>query len=183
MGRAELIELNELKALLEEHHPILEDREKGLTAEIAETMPKVEHAVVSCIYAHANSKKSAVEAIKAHGFGLTDKSVPLPSLGVVITDSGMRMVEEAPDYSITMTGVDVDVMVNEFRSFIQSLVSLSDNQKKLGELVAELEDVRRKNNAIKHALLPEIHEKVHDILVKIDEEERDSMVQLKFFRA
>lgn len=182
MGRAELIELKELKNLLEEHRPILEDREKGLVSEINEEMPQLEHAVVSCIYAYNNAKKSAVDAIKTCGMGLVEKSVPLPSIGVVMGETSIRLVHETPDYSITMTDVEVDWMVDEFRELLGTIVSIVEHEMTIREIVDELSDVRRKNNAIKHALIPEIQEQMHDIEVKMDEEELDNMVRLRFFK-
>ena len=181
MGRFELIELKDFKNLLAEHQPILEDREKGLSGEVSEEMPELEHAIVSCIYAHTNAKKSAIDAIKTHGMGVVEKSVPLPSVGVVIGESGARLVAEAADHSLTLTDVEVDWMIDEFREFLDTIVHVVEHELKLRALVDELDDVRRKTNAIKHSLIPDILQQMHDIEVKIDEEELDSMVQLKFF--
>jgi vacuolar-type H+-ATPase subunit D/Vma8 len=181
MGRAELIELNELKQLLEDHQPILEDREKGLKSEVNQQIPELEHAIIGCIYAYNNSKKSVMEVVQIFGSDIIKKCVPLLSVGVMVKEGFLKLIEEIPEYSITMSDVEVDWMVSEFRELLHHIVHIAEQQKIMKELVDELNEVRRKNNAIKHALIPEIDEKIKEVEDKIEQEEVDGMIQLKFF--
>ena len=181
MGRAELLELNELKELLEEHQPILEDREKGLKAEMNEQSPKLEHAIIACIYAYNNSEKTVMEVIRKFGLKLVERSVPVLSVGVRKGEIGLRLVQEPPDYSLTMTDVEVDQMVSEFRELLGKIAEIAGQQLLMKEIVDELNDVRRKNNAIKHALIPNLEMQILEVEDRIEQEEIDAMVQLKFF--
>jgi vacuolar-type H+-ATPase subunit D/Vma8 len=181
MGRAELLELNELKQLLEEHQPILEDREKGLKNEMNEQIPGLEHAVIGTIYTYNNAEKSVMDVIKIFGLKLIEKCIPTMSIGIKLTENDVKLIKETPDYSLTMSDVEVDWMVNEFRELLEQIVNIAKKQVIMRELVDELSDVRRKNNAIKHALIPRIEEQIHEIEDKIEQEEVDSIIQLKFF--
>jgi len=180
MSRAELIELNETKKLLEEHQPILESREKGLNAELANKMPELEHAIISLVYAYNNSKKRADEILKIYGPNLIKKTVPSPTLNVSMGEE-IKLVTSPPDYSTTLTDVDVDTMVKEFRELLSAVLNIVNHQKDIKSIMEELNDVRRKNNAIKHAIIPELLENMKELNDKLEQEEIDEKIRLMFF--
>ena len=177
--RAELIELQELKKLLEEHQPILEDREKGLANEVENIMPELESAIKGLTHNFKRATSQAVRVVKRFGPRLYEKAVPLETVSV--DREGFVLLESEPAYSVTLTDSSVDLMTKEFRELLKKIVDVVHIQMRVREIADELNDVRRKNNAIKHAIIPDIVERIKRIESDIEQEELEEMVRLKTF--
>ena len=180
MSKVELLDLHETRKLLEENQPILENRESAIKHEISEMMPNLEHAFVECTYHLSHAKKSAIDVVKSLGPGISEKAVPNESVRICL--SPIRLESENPEYSITMTDVDVDFMAKEFRELLGSCTNVVAIKTQIKELLEELGEVRRKNNAIKHALIPQINERILEIKNKMEDDELDELVRLRFFK-
>jgi V/A-type H+-transporting ATPase subunit D len=81
-------------------------------------------------------------------------------------------------YGYMNTSGEMDITLKSFDRFLESLLKLAEKEKMLQLLAMEIEETRRRVNALEYKLIPDIEETIKFITMKLDENERSNMVRL-----
>ena len=81
-------------------------------------------------------------------------------------------------YGYINTSGDIDISLDKFDKFIESLLILAEKEKTVQLMATEIQETRRRVNALEYKLIPNLKETIKFISMKIDENERASIVRL-----
>ena len=76
------------------------------------------------------------------------------------------------------TSGDIDIALDRFDKFIEKLLALAEKEKAVQLMATEIEETRRRANALEYKLIPNLQETIKFITVKLDENERATIVRL-----
>ncbi|MEM0475989.1 MAG: V-type ATP synthase subunit D [Candidatus Norongarragalinales archaeon] len=98
-------------------------------------------------------------------------NVKSPTLRVVVKQEGDCIGHQR-------TPLDADVALSEFKPLLAEVVRLAETQKKIQLLAPEAERTRRRVNALKYVILPQLNALIRGIEMKLGEMERSSFATL-----
>ena len=81
-------------------------------------------------------------------------------------------------YGYAFTSADLDDSVKSLADIQPDMLRLAEVEKSCQLLADEIEETRRRVNALEHVTIPETEEMIHSISMKLDEAERSSQVRL-----
>ncbi len=81
-------------------------------------------------------------------------------------------------YGYAFTSADLDDSVKRLADVLPDLLRLAEVEKGCQLLADEIEETRRRVNALEHVTIPDTEEMIHSISMKLDEAERSSQVRL-----
>lgn len=99
-------------------------------------------------------------------------NVMVPSLSIKTTGS----VDIT--YGFAFTPCELDESVLKLSSLVKKMVELAEIEKSCDMLAVEIEKTRRRVNAIEYVLIPNLEETIHYIIMKLDDNERSSIIRL-----
>ena len=85
---------------------------------------------------------------------------------------------EMISYGFLNTSGEMDISLIKFEKFIESLLTLAESEKTVHLLANEIEETRRRVNALEYRLIPEIEETIRFITMKLSETERSNTIRL-----
>ena len=80
-------------------------------------------------------------------------------------------------YGYAFTSADLDESVKSLADILPDMLRLAEVEKSCQLLADEIEETRRRVNALEHVTIPETEEMIHSISMKLDEAERSSQVR------
>lgn len=81
-------------------------------------------------------------------------------------------------YGFAYTSGELDDAVKRLSDIMPSLLQLAETEKTAALLSAEIEKTRRRVNALEYVMIPQLHETIKYITMKLDENERSSQARL-----
>ncbi len=81
-------------------------------------------------------------------------------------------------YSLTFTSASLDESVMKLKELAPKLIALAEAQKKVDLMSKEIENTRRRVNAIEHIRLPNLQSNIKMIVLKLDDNERFNTVRM-----
>ena len=81
-------------------------------------------------------------------------------------------------YGFAFTSADLDDAVKSLADILPDMLRLAEVEKGCQLLADEIEETRRRVNALEHVTIPETEETIRSIKMKLDENERSSQVRL-----
>ncbi len=105
-------------------------------------------------------------------------------------DTASKMGVEVPTFSLEMTpalgngfgmtetSAELDEAVQLLAQSFSSMVELAEVEKTVELLAGEIERTRRRVNALEYVIIPQLHEQIRYITMKLDENERSTLVRL-----
>ena len=100
-------------------------------------------------------------------------SVDVPT----ITYTGGEESAEIP-YAFTFTSFNLDAAVMKLSGLLPKLLELAEVEKTCSRLAEEIEKTRRRVNALEYVMIPEMQESIKFITMKLEENDRASLVRL-----
>jgi len=190
-------ELAKLKARLNSArrgHKLLKDKcdqlmkELLATVSVANSARNIIEAKMSNIhfgFAIASSQtsdislKSAVALPKGNTkseIQISEKSI----MGVEVPTFSMPVLDESIEgvYGSSMTSEMLDDSYLQVKGILNDLLLLSEKEKTVLLLAKEIEKTRRRVNALEYIMIPELVKAVADIVLRLDEDEREETVRL-----
>ena len=82
-------------------------------------------------------------------------------------------------YGFAFTSVDLDDAVRSLADVLPQMLELAAKEKACQLLAGEIEETRRRVNALEHVMIPETRESIRYITMKLDENERSSQIRLR----
>ena len=81
-------------------------------------------------------------------------------------------------YAFTFTSYELDAAVVELSDLLPQLIELAEVEKTCSLLAEEIEKTRRRVNALEYVMIPEMQESIRYITMKLEENDRASLVRL-----
>lgn len=100
-------------------------------------------------------------------------SVNVPSIQIKKTDSTSLY-----PYSFASVTSELDSSISTISVLAEKLIKLAEVEKTCNMLAGEIEKNRRRVNALEYIMIPQTEEAIHDITMKLDENERGNIVRL-----
>jgi len=188
--RMELTRLRKRLALARRGHKLLKDKRDelmrqwlGIIEEVRELRFSIEKEFQSIIERFMLARASA-------GSHQTEQELLIPSKNVSVSVSKRNIMSVyVPEYTMEISGDiipygymntsgEMDITLKSFDRFLESLLKLAEKEKMLQLLAMEIEETRRRVNALEYKLIPDIEETIKFITMKLDENERSNMVRL-----
>lgn len=79
-------------------------------------------------------------------------------------------------YGLSGTNALLDEAITKFDELFETLIQLAQIEKQAERMAIELETTRRRVNALEHKMIPDLQETVKYIKMKLDENERASII-------
>ena len=100
-------------------------------------------------------------------------SVDVPTIRYTGSNAGTEI-----PYSFTFTSYELDAAVVELSDLLPQLIELAEVEKTCSLLAEEIEKTRRRVNALEYVMIPEMQESIRYITMKLEENDRASLVRL-----
>ena len=192
-NRMELLRLRKRYALALRGHKMLKDKLDGLVKEFLPLARQYRDVRVSVdrelpkllrpfLLARMGSPRGTVETAleqvgALHAVPLQITATHWRILNVVLT----RLEAKAPpmaDYSLLDTPAELDTAIVALRDYLNKILILAELEHAVRLLAKEVEETRRRVNALEYILLPELREAIKFIKAKLDEAERSHISRL-----
>lgn len=99
--------------------------------------------------------------------------VDVPSITVTKSSD-----EQTIPYALSSAPYELDSAVTKLSSLMDKLIKLAEVEKTCNMLADEIEKNRRRVNALEYVMIPQLNETIKYIVMKMDENERSSLVRL-----
>ena len=138
-----------------------------------------------------DAMKSFVLAKAAMSTAAVEEALVVPaSSAKVEISSGKVLSTEVPvltyvpagsgglPYGVLGTSSELDGAVAKFAEIMPLLIELAEVEKTCNLLADEIEKTRRRVNALEYVMIPQLQDAIHDISMKLDENERGNLTRL-----
>ncbi|MDE5853302.1 MAG: V-type ATP synthase subunit D [Oscillospiraceae bacterium] len=190
------MELNKIKGLLitaRKGHKLLKDKRDELMRQflnIAKTTlrlrKQIEKDILSANFnleiAKARTSKQAVKTAlllskQESLIKLSTKNIMGVTLPSFILEQKVRP-SDSISYGFSQTSIHLDKAINSYNKILPSLIELAENEKTISILADEIEQTRRRVNALEHLVIPNYQDTIRFITLKLDETERGNIARL-----
>lgn len=188
--RMELLKLKKRLLLASRGHKLLKDKRDELMRQLLEIIDDVKEMRLS-VEKEFNSILELFVLAKARmGPFQLEQALLIPSKKISVSVSQKNMMSvRVPEYSKEVSGNiipygllntsgDIDIALYKFERFIEDLLSLAEKEKAVHMMATEIEETRRRVNALEYRLIPDLQETIKFITMKLDENERSNIVRL-----
>ena len=188
--RMELLRLKKRLVLAKRGHKLLKDKRDELMRQLLEMIDEVK----TLRFSIENDFQEILEKFllgKARmGPSSAETALLIPSKEISVDMEQKNMMSvKVPVYTKEVSGSiipygyidtsgEMDVALAKFDTFIESLLSLAEKEKTVQLLANEIEETRRRVNALEYRLIPELEETIKFITMKLSETERANIVRL-----
>lgn len=100
-------------------------------------------------------------------------SIPVPKLTMQTQQD-----EFVYPYGYATTGADLDTAVQALAEILPLMLELAEVEKTTSRLADEIEKTRRRVNALEYVMIPQFDEAIHDIQMKLEENDRGNTSRL-----
>lgn len=199
--RMELTRLKKRLKTARRGHKLLKDKRDELMKQFLEVVKEnkrlrllVEEGVTrmygSFIVASAKLGESAVSealmapktygVLKVAGKNIMSVNVPLFSYEIkaaTVSGEGGSDSDIYP-YGFAYTTADLDLAVEESTALLPLMIRLAEVEKTADMLADEIEKTRRRVNALEYIMIPQFEDKIKEITLKLEENERGNTTRL-----
>lgn len=146
-----------------------------------ETEEKLQKAMQSFVLARAMMSTAEIEEALLYPARAIDLdqsvqnvlSIPVPKLEMQDPQDGFVY-----PYGFASTGADLDTAVQALAEILPLMLELAEVEKATSRLADEIEKTRRRVNALEYVMIPQFDEAIHDIQMKLEENERGNTSRL-----
>lgn len=188
--RMELLRLRRRLSLARRGHKLLKDKRDELMRQWLGVIDEVKELRFSIEKEFQSILERFVMAKAGAGSRQTEQELLLPSKEISISVEKKNVMSvRIPVYTKQISGSiipygyintsgEMDIALKSFESFIDKLLNLAEKEKMLQLMAIEIEETRRRVNALEYKLIPAIEETIKFITMKLDESERSNTVRL-----
>lgn len=189
------MELKRLKTRLnmaKRGHKLLKDKSDEMIRRFMEfanqnkaLREQVEKELKSALTTFVVAKAVSDDAVIQEAVAMPSKKVEieLDSQNVMSVLVPLISVKESQEgdkypYSFSAVTAELDESVEVMGGMLKSLVKLAEVEKTCNMLAIEIEKNRRRVNALEYVMIPQLEETIRFITMKLDENERSTVVRL-----
>jgi V/A-type H+-transporting ATPase subunit D len=188
--RMELLRLKKRLNLARRGHKLLKDKRDELMRQLLAVIDEVKALRLSIEKQFQSILERFVLAKASLGPHQADQELLLPSKKISVSASMRNIINvSVPVYAREVSGDiipygyintsgEMDIALNDFEKFLDDLLGLAEKEKSVQLLAVEMEETRRRVNALEYKLIPSITETIKFITMKLEENERSNTVRL-----
>ncbi|MBM3700787.1 MAG: V-type ATP synthase subunit D [Actinobacteria bacterium] len=188
--RMELLRLKKRLTLAERGHKLLKDKRDELMRQLLGMIDDVKTLRLSIENEFQSILEGFMLAKAKMGPYQTEQALLIPKKKIAVTtDEKNLMSVRVPVFKKEVTGDiisygflnttgEMDISLIKFEKFIEALLSLAEKEKTVQLLANEIEETRRRVNALEYRLIPEFLETIKFITMKLAETERSNTIRL-----
>jgi V/A-type H+-transporting ATPase subunit D len=188
--RMELLRLRKRVVLARRGHKLLKDKQDELLRQLMELVKvvadlrkivekRLQESSQRFLLARASMDPESLEEallIPAKKLSVAVRKRNLMSVRVPVFERSVS--GEIHSYGFANTSGELDVSLVSLDEVLDELLSLSEKEKTLFMLAAEVDKTRRRVNALEYILIPSLDETIRNITMKLAEMERGNVVRL-----
>lgn len=188
--RMELLRLRKRLSLARRGHKLLKDKRDELMRQLLSIVDEVKELRLTIenefqsilqgfILAKAKTDPYQTEGALLFPTKKISVSIEQKNLMSVRVPVFTKVVEgEIIPYGYLNTSGDMDISLIKFDRFIESLLNLAEKEKMVQLLADEVEETRRRVNALEYKMIPNLVDTINYITMKLSETERSNVVRL-----
>lgn len=188
--RMELLRLKKRLNLARRGHKLLKDKRDELMRQLLAVIDEVKALRLSIERQFQSILERFVLAKASLGPYQADQELLLPSKKISVSASMRNIINiRVPVYAREVSGDiipygyintsgEMDIALNDFEKFLGDLLGLAEKEKSVQLMAVEMEETRRRVNALEYKLIPGITETIKYITMKLEENERSNTVRL-----
>ena len=188
--RMELLRLKKRLNLARRGHKLLKDKRDELMRQLLAVIDEVKALRLSIEKQFQSILERFVLAKASLGPYQADQELLLPSKKISVSASMRNIINiRVPVYAREVSGDiipygyintsgEMDIALNDFEKFLGDLLGLAEKEKSVQLMAVEMEETRRRVNALEYKLIPGIAETIKYITMKLEENERSNTVRL-----
>jgi len=188
--RMELLRLKKRLQLASRGHKLLKDKRDELMRQLLEIIDEVKEMRLSVEREFNSILEQFVLAKARMGPYQVEQALLIPSKNISVSVGQKNMMSVlVPHYSREVSGSiipygmlntsgDIDIALDKFDRFLENLIDLAEKEKAVQLMATEIEETRRRVNALEYKLIPDLKETIKFITMKLDENERAGIVRL-----
>lgn len=188
--RMELLRLKKRLQLAARGHKLLKDKRDELMRLLMEIIDEVKDLRLSVESEFRSILEGFVLAKAKMGPFQVEQALLMPVKKISVSVSKKNLMSvRVPEFTKEVSGGiipygylntsgDIDISLDKFDKFIESLLILAEKEKTVQLMATEIQETRRRVNALEYKLIPNLKETIKFISMKIDENERASIVRL-----
>jgi V/A-type H+/Na+-transporting ATPase subunit D len=188
--RMELLRLKKRLQLAARGHKLLKDKRDELMRLLMEIIDEVKDLRLSVESEFRSILEGFVLAKAKMGPFQVEQALlmPVKKISVSISRKNLMSVRVPKfeqevsggiiSYGYLNTSGDIDISLDKFDKFVESLLILAEKEKAVQLMATEIEETRRRVNALEYKLIPSLEETIKFITMKLDENERAGIVRL-----
>ncbi len=187
--RMELRRLKDRLKTAERGHKLLKDKSDEmvrqfllLVRENKRLREEIEGEIADAIRAFTLSASAPLDVVQAIALPTLTASVAVGTKNVMGVDvpfmETKRVGDVALPYALFSAPAELDDTVLKLTALADKLLHLAEVEKTCNMLADEIEKNRRRVNALEYVMIPQLQETIKYILMKLDENERASIVRL-----
>jgi V/A-type H+/Na+-transporting ATPase subunit D len=188
--RMELLGLKKRLGLARRGHKLLKDKRDELMRQWLEIVDEVKKLRFSIDKEFQAILERFALAKAYSGTSQTEQEFLIPSKKIMISVKKKNVMsvnipvyvrevsENIIPYGYINTSGEMDIVLSDFEKFIDKLLDLAEKEKMLQLMAFEIEETRRRVNALEYKLIPDMSETISYISMKLGETERSNTVRL-----
>ena len=188
--RMELLRLKKRLNPARRGHKLLKDKRDELMRQLLELIDEVKKLRLSIEKEFQSILERFVLAKAATDPYQTEQELLLPAKKVSVSTGSRNIISvNVPVYTRDVSGDiipygymntsgEIDIALNDFDKFIENLLDMAEREKSVQLMAMEVEETRRRVNALEYKLIPSITETIKFITMKLGETERSNTVRL-----
>jgi V/A-type H+/Na+-transporting ATPase subunit D len=188
--RMELLRLKKRLLLAARGHKLLKDKRDELMRLLMEVIDEVKDLRLSVESEFRSILEGFVLAKAKMGPFQVEQALLMPVKKISVTVSKKNLMSvRVPEFTKEVSGGiipygylntsgDIDISLDKFDKFIESLLILAEKEKTVQLMATEIQETRRRVNALEYKLIPSLEEAIKFITMKLDENERAGIVRL-----
>ena len=188
--RMELLRLKKRLNLARRGHKLLKDKRDELMRQLLAIIDEVKELRLSIESQFQSILGRFVIAKAALGPSQAEQELLLTAKKISVSMSRRNVMSvHVPAYSQEVSGDiisygymntsgEMDVALKDFDRSIENLLNLAEKEKAVQLMAKEIEETRRRVNALEYKLIPGLDETIKFITMKLEENERSNTVRL-----
>jgi len=188
--RIELLRLKRRLNLAQRGHKLLKNKQDELMSQLLAIIDEVKNLRLSIERKFQSILFEFILASAKMGPSQAEEALLLPTKKISVSVKKKNLMSvRVPlfekevegsiiPYGYLNTSAEMDAALIKFDKFIESLFNLAEKEKSVLLLADEIEETRRRVNALEYKLIPNLTESIKYITMKLDETERSSIVRL-----
>ncbi len=188
--RMELLRLKKRLKIAQRGHKLLKDKRDELMRQLLSIIDEVKNLRFSIEKEFQSILESFMLAKAEMGPFQMEQELLLPTktISVSVEQKNLMSVHvpvytrevkgDIISYGYFNTSGELDISLIKFDEFIESLLTLAEKEKTVQLLANEIEETRRRVNALEYKLIPNLIETIKSITMKLSETELANTVRL-----
>jgi len=188
--RMELLRLKRRLNLARRGHKLLKDKQDELMRRLLEIIDEVKESRLTIEREFQSILRNFTMAKAKMGPGQAEEALYIPTkkISVSVEKKNLMSVKvpvyqrevegQIIPYGYLNTSGSIDQALISFDNFLEQLLNLAEKEKTVQLMADEIEETRRRVNALEYKLIPELEESIKYITMKLAENEMSNTVRL-----